>query len=176
MSVFLLFTRSEIPYRLLRSTSAFLQTRLEYLRPTPLIFVNANIVFSFPSTLVFNSRKMCYSSQIGKIRDLEQIFTWNELFSPLTSDCNILACCFTVSSAWRHVHRGILEVVRYGGILKLFLRRLVKREVILQELPRSCQYIVGMALWNAYLVTNHDCGIVRSICSVVAGFVLDWEG
>ena len=61
MSVSFLAAKSKIiPYRLLRSTSAFLQTRLEYLLPTPLIFVKANIVFSLPSTLVFNSRRMCY--------------------------------------------------------------------------------------------------------------------
>lgn len=37
-------------YRLLRSTSAFLHTRLEYRRPTPLILVRAYITFSLPST------------------------------------------------------------------------------------------------------------------------------
>lgn len=37
-------------YRLLRSTSAFLQTKLEYRRPTPLILVMAYMTFSFPST------------------------------------------------------------------------------------------------------------------------------
>jgi hypothetical protein len=42
----------DFPYRLLRSTSAFLQTRLEYLRPTPLIFVKAYMTFCFPSSYV----------------------------------------------------------------------------------------------------------------------------
>jgi hypothetical protein len=37
-------------YRLLRSISAFLHTKLEYRRPTPLILVMAYITFSFPST------------------------------------------------------------------------------------------------------------------------------
>src|SRR5271156_1963542 len=37
-------------YLLLRSTSAFLITTLAYRRPTPLIFVNANMILSFPST------------------------------------------------------------------------------------------------------------------------------
>jgi hypothetical protein len=35
-------------YRLLRSTSAFLQTKLEYRRPTPLILVIAYMTFCFP--------------------------------------------------------------------------------------------------------------------------------
>lgn len=37
-------------YRLLRSTSAFLHTKLLYRRPTPLIFVNAYMTFCLPST------------------------------------------------------------------------------------------------------------------------------
>lgn len=45
-------------YRLLRSTSAFLQTKLEYLRPTPLILVRAYMIFCLPSTLVFRRRRM----------------------------------------------------------------------------------------------------------------------
>ena len=45
-------------YRLFRSTSAFLQTRLEYRRPTPLILVKAYMTFCFPSTLVLRSRKI----------------------------------------------------------------------------------------------------------------------
>ena len=58
----LVFNPAEIracSYRLLRSTSAFLQTKFEYLRPTPLIFVNAYIVFCLPSTLVLRRRKIC---------------------------------------------------------------------------------------------------------------------
>lgn len=45
-------------YRLFRSTSAFLQTKLEYRRPTPLILVKAYITFCLPSTLVFRRRKI----------------------------------------------------------------------------------------------------------------------
>lgn len=47
-------------YRLFRSTSAFLQTKLEYRRPTPLIRVMAYITFSFPSTFVLRRRKICW--------------------------------------------------------------------------------------------------------------------
>lgn len=36
-------------YRLLRSTSAFLQTKLEYRRPTPLILVKAYMTFCLPA-------------------------------------------------------------------------------------------------------------------------------
>ena len=39
-------------YRLFRSTSAFLQTKLEYRRPTPLIFVKAYITFCLPVPIV----------------------------------------------------------------------------------------------------------------------------
>lgn len=46
------------PARLLRSTSAFLQTKLEYRRPTPFILVKAYMTFCFPSTFVFNKRMM----------------------------------------------------------------------------------------------------------------------
>lgn len=46
------------PARLDRSTSAFLQTKLEYRRPTPLILVMAYMTFCFPSTFVFNKRMM----------------------------------------------------------------------------------------------------------------------
>lgn len=46
-------------YRLFRSTSAFLQTKLEYRRPTPLILVKAYITFCFPSTLVLRRRRIC---------------------------------------------------------------------------------------------------------------------
>jgi hypothetical protein len=61
--------------RLLRSTSAygriswnllrevtFLMTTLEYRRPTPLIFVNANMILSFPSTFVLSRRRMCWKA------------------------------------------------------------------------------------------------------------------
>ena len=46
------------PYRLLRSTSAFLHTRFEYRRPTPLILVKAYMTFCLPSTLVLSNRRM----------------------------------------------------------------------------------------------------------------------
>lgn len=46
-------------HRLLRSTSAFLQTKLAYRRPTPLISVKANMIFPPPLTLVLSRRKMC---------------------------------------------------------------------------------------------------------------------
>ena len=45
-------------YRLLRSTSAFLQTKFEYRRPTPLILVKAYMTFCLPSTLVLSNRRM----------------------------------------------------------------------------------------------------------------------
>jgi hypothetical protein len=44
-------------YRLLRSTSAFLQTKLLYRRPTPLILVKAYITFCLPSTCIPISRQ-----------------------------------------------------------------------------------------------------------------------
>ena len=47
-----------ITYRLFRSTSAFLHTKLEYRRPTPLILVKAYMIFCFPSTLVLRRRRM----------------------------------------------------------------------------------------------------------------------
>jgi len=49
-----------ITHRLLRSTSAFLQTMLAYRRPTPLISVKAYMILRFPSTLVLSRRRMCY--------------------------------------------------------------------------------------------------------------------
>jgi hypothetical protein len=48
-------------HRLLRSTSAFLQTKLEYRRPTPLISVKAYMILRFPSTFVLRRRRMCYN-------------------------------------------------------------------------------------------------------------------
>lgn len=60
------------PARLDRSTSAFLQTKLEYRRPTPLILVMAYMTFCFPSTFVFNKRMMYWklflSQRITDIR------------------------------------------------------------------------------------------------------------
>jgi len=46
-------------HRLLRSTSAFLQTKLAYRRPIPLISVKANMIFPPPLTLVLRRRRMC---------------------------------------------------------------------------------------------------------------------
>lgn len=45
-------------YRLVKSTSAFLQTKFEYRRPTPLISVKATMIFCLPSTLVLSRRRM----------------------------------------------------------------------------------------------------------------------
>lgn len=56
-------------YRLFKSTSAFLQTKLEYRRPTPLILVKAYMIFCFPSTFVLRRRRM----------------NWKFDFSPVTS-------------------------------------------------------------------------------------------
>ena len=56
-------------YRLVRSTSAFLHTKFEYRRPTPLILVNAYMTFCLPSTLVLRRRRM----------------NWKFDFSPVTS-------------------------------------------------------------------------------------------
>ena len=50
--------------------SAFLQTKLEYRRPTPLILVKAYMTFCFPSTLVLRRRRM----------------NWKLLLSPVTND------------------------------------------------------------------------------------------
>ena len=44
-----------------KSTSAFLQTMFEYRRPTPLISVKAYMILRFPSTFVFNKRRMCWN-------------------------------------------------------------------------------------------------------------------
>jgi hypothetical protein len=49
--------------RLFMSTSAFLQTKLEYRRPTPLISVKAYMIFLLPSTLVLRRRKMCCKTE-----------------------------------------------------------------------------------------------------------------
>lgn len=51
-------------YRLLRSTSAFLQTKLEYRRPIPLISVKANMIFPPPLTLVLRRRRMCCCAKV----------------------------------------------------------------------------------------------------------------
>ena len=72
------------PYRLLRSTSAFLQTRLEYRRPTPLILVRAYMTFSRPSTLVLRRRRM----------------NWKFDFSPVTSAVGIIV--ISMHSQCRH--------------------------------------------------------------------------
>lgn len=37
-------------------------TMLEYRRPTPLILVKANMIFSFPSTFVLRRRRMCWNA------------------------------------------------------------------------------------------------------------------
>ena len=52
-------------YLLFMSTSAFLQTILAKRRPIPLMEVRANIIFCFPSTLVFSTRRMCWKSSFA---------------------------------------------------------------------------------------------------------------
>lgn len=54
-------TKEGRTYRLLRSTSAFLQTKLAYRRPIPLISVKAYMIFPPPLTLVLSNRRMCCS-------------------------------------------------------------------------------------------------------------------
>ena len=61
-------------YRLFKSTSAFLHTRLEYRRPTPLILVKAYMIFCFPSTFVLRSRRM----------------NWKFDFSPVTRAATVV--------------------------------------------------------------------------------------
>lgn len=65
------------PYRLLRSTSAFLHTKLEYRRPTPFILVRAYMIFCLPSTLVLRRRRM----------------NWKFDFSPETSAIHDVSYC-----------------------------------------------------------------------------------
>ena len=79
------------PARLFMSTSAFLHTRLAYLRPTPcyiqklfvsnliihsksftLIDVNPYIIFCLPSMFVLSTRRMCWKPS-GKTSDCKQI-------------------------------------------------------------------------------------------------------
>ena len=50
---------------LFMSTSAFLQTMLAKRRPIPLIEVRANMIFCFPSTFVFRTRRMCWKSSFA---------------------------------------------------------------------------------------------------------------
>lgn len=62
-------------HRLFKSTSAFLQTKLEYRRPTPLILVRAYMIFCLPSTLVLRRRRMNWTvggleSSEGDYRDV----------------------------------------------------------------------------------------------------------
>jgi len=52
-------------YLLFMSTSAFLQQMLANLLPIPLIEVIANCIFCFPSTFVFNTRRMCWNSSFA---------------------------------------------------------------------------------------------------------------
>ena len=57
-------------YRLLRSTSAFLQTKLLYRRPTPLIFVKAYMTFCLPSTC---------DGCVSAVSSYKQSFPWSSL-------------------------------------------------------------------------------------------------
>jgi len=59
------------PNLLFMSTSAFLQQMLANRLPIPLIEVRANIIFCFPSTLVFSTRRMCWKSSFAT-RDCKQ--------------------------------------------------------------------------------------------------------
>lgn len=52
-------------YLLFMSTSAFLQTIFAKRRPIPLIEVIANMIFCFPSTFVFCTRRMCWKSSFA---------------------------------------------------------------------------------------------------------------
>jgi len=104
---------------------------------------------------------------MAKLAIWEGKFAWNELFSPLTRDCNMLASC---PAATMRRWLSLEPSSRYSQ------SGLARREVNLQELPRCCLNIIGTIFRNARVVTYHDCGIDRSICSVVAGFVIDWEG
>lgn len=73
-------------HRLLRSTSAFLHTKLEYLRPTPLIRVKAYIIFCLPSTLVLRRRKMNWTAPLLVYHIGANCFSLQFDFSPETSD------------------------------------------------------------------------------------------
>ena len=75
------FGRDGEMYRLLRSTSAFLQTKLEYRRPTPLILVMAYMTFSLPST--------CMRSPLVFIRILPHISNL-----PSSRDQDFVVACF----------------------------------------------------------------------------------
>ncbi len=57
--------REHTTYRLLMSTSAFLQTRFANRRPTPLMEVRANMIFCLPSTLVLSTRRICWKSSFA---------------------------------------------------------------------------------------------------------------
>ncbi len=61
---------------LFKSTSAFLQTKLEYRLPTPLISVRANMILRRPSTLVLRRRRMCCWERKKRKRDV----TWLAIF------------------------------------------------------------------------------------------------
>jgi hypothetical protein len=94
-----------VAYRLLRSTSAFLQTKLEYRRPTPLILVIAYMTFCFPVYVVSAERVAqlrCLTIDVGveetklnstvshRILDysdgVKRTMNWKFDFSPVTRD------------------------------------------------------------------------------------------
>src|SRR5271154_3102989 len=54
-------------------------TTLEYRRPTPLIFVNANMILSFPSTFVLSRRRMCWKAFLsGTTRAMVNVDTGSQ--------------------------------------------------------------------------------------------------
>lgn len=79
-------------HRLFRSTSAFLQTRLEYRRPTPLILVSAYMIFCLPSTLVLRRRRMNwkfdFSPETSAMKG--KVLAHHSNFHNLILDCLIL--------------------------------------------------------------------------------------
>jgi hypothetical protein len=94
---------SSVSYRLLRSTSAFLQTKLEYRRPTPLILVKAYMTFCLPAlvrvglvevaelkrTIDVGVEKTQLSSNqhsCPKNRVIQPTMNWKFALSPGTSD------------------------------------------------------------------------------------------
>src|SRR5438046_1847688 len=112
-------------YRLLRSTSAFLQTRLEYRRPTPLILVRAYMTFCLPSTLVLRSRRM----------------NWKFDFSPET---RANYCAFHPSALCSPQIASILE--RFLHMMGELLRRLLVVEML--DFVRPFRRAIRLARWD----------------------------
>jgi len=81
------------PARFVRSTSAFLRTKFEYLLPTPLMAVIANMIFVFPSMFVFITRRMCWNFS-GTTRD----WKWKYLINNQHYGMNKFTCKVTNQS------------------------------------------------------------------------------